>query len=290
MYGKEKYARINALLNRRFEEKKALIAVHRGSWGGNIIENTVPAFRCALDMGADMFEVDVSCSIDGVLYAFHDGGEWRLFHCLQNIKTMPSSQIEAYSCRNCLGEDSGQHVQRIEEVVAAFDGGELYNIDRSWFWGLDKLDAVLARHPHAQQQAVIKTPVKQEYLEFFNACPNKYMYMPIVYSMEEVRQVLSYPDINVVGAEVIAFTPDHELFQQENLDWIRSQGLYLWVNVINLGTPDKFRLFTDLDDDNALADPKRTAWRAVLDRGVGVLQTDWPVQASRLRDAYFAGK
>ena len=66
--------------------------------------------------------------------------------------------------------------------------------------------------------------MKQEYLEFFNACPNKYMYMPIVYSMEELRQVLSYPDINVVGAEVIAFTPDHELFQQENLDWIRAQG------------------------------------------------------------------
>lgn len=43
MVGKKEYAQINELLNARLDAKKVLIAVHRGAWGGNIIEGTVPS-------------------------------------------------------------------------------------------------------------------------------------------------------------------------------------------------------------------------------------------------------
>ncbi len=43
-----------------------LIAVHRGTWGGNVIQNTVQAYRIALDMGGDIFECDAALSADGV--------------------------------------------------------------------------------------------------------------------------------------------------------------------------------------------------------------------------------
>ena len=59
MYGKKEYAHINALLNQKIEEKKHLIAVHRGTWHGNIIQNTIPAYRISLKMGADMVEADI---------------------------------------------------------------------------------------------------------------------------------------------------------------------------------------------------------------------------------------
>lgn len=69
MVGKKEYAQINELLNARLDAKKVLIAVHRGAWGGNIIEGTVPSLELALKMGADMFECDLSKSTDGVIYA-----------------------------------------------------------------------------------------------------------------------------------------------------------------------------------------------------------------------------
>lgn len=47
MVGKKEYAQINELLNARLDAKKVLIAVHRGAWGGNIIEGTVP---CLMDL------------------------------------------------------------------------------------------------------------------------------------------------------------------------------------------------------------------------------------------------
>ena len=43
MFGKEEYREINANLNRQLEEKQVLIAVHRGTWGGNVAQNHHPS-------------------------------------------------------------------------------------------------------------------------------------------------------------------------------------------------------------------------------------------------------
>ena len=95
MVGKKEYAQTNELLNARLDAKKVLIAVHRGAWGGNVIEGTVPSFELALQMGADMFECDLSKSTDGVIYAFHDTQEPRLLKTQKNIRTMSSQEIDA---------------------------------------------------------------------------------------------------------------------------------------------------------------------------------------------------
>ena len=169
MVGKKEYAQINELLNARLAAKKVLIAVHRGAWGGNIIEGTVPSLELALKMGADMFECDLSKSTDGVIYAFHDTQEPRLLKTKQNVKTMTSAEIDALEFYNSIDEPSGKHVQRFEEVVKYFTHGELFNIDRSWPI-LAETHELLKNYPHVVKQAIIKTPVKDEYLEFFQNC------------------------------------------------------------------------------------------------------------------------
>ena len=50
MFGKEEYREINANLNRQLEEKQVLIAVHRGTWGGNVAQNTIQAYRISREM------------------------------------------------------------------------------------------------------------------------------------------------------------------------------------------------------------------------------------------------
>lgn len=66
MFGRQEYREINGNLNRQLEEKQVLIAVHRGTWGGYVIQNTIQAYRIALDMGGDIFECDAALSADGV--------------------------------------------------------------------------------------------------------------------------------------------------------------------------------------------------------------------------------
>ena len=49
MYGKKEYAHINALLNQKLEEKKHLIAVHRGTWHGNTRAELEASIREAIE-------------------------------------------------------------------------------------------------------------------------------------------------------------------------------------------------------------------------------------------------
>lgn len=282
MVGYEKYQEINRILNARLAEKKVLIAVHRGAWGGNIIENTIPAYRTALDMGADMFECDLSLSTDGVLYAFHDGNEPRLFGRHDNMKSLSSGEIDTMEFRNCIGELSGQKVQRFEEVLQYFTHGELFNIDRSWP-ALPEVDAAMQKYPKTIQQAVIKSPVQKEYLDFFQNCPQKYMYMPIVHSLEDIKTVLSYPDINIVGVETIVKTKDSELFQKDTIRWIRDHGLFVWINTIMLGGEDVFILSAGYNDNMAILENADSVWGALIEQGYNVMQTDWPFQLNRYR-------
>ena len=45
--GQARFAHINANLSDKLSQKKCLIAVHRGSWGGNITQNTIGAYKAA---------------------------------------------------------------------------------------------------------------------------------------------------------------------------------------------------------------------------------------------------
>lgn len=286
MVGQSRYSTINEILNQTIEEKKSLIAVHRGAWGGNIIENTTPSYLLARDMGADMFECDLSKSVDGVIYAFHDGGERRMLGISPNIKTLSSTEIDTLLYRNSLGEPSGVKVERFSSIAANFNHGELYNIDRSWDY-LHETTEILKQYPWAIKQALIKTHVRDDSLQFFNECPEKYMYMPIVYTMADVENVLSYPDINLVGMELIALTPESELFQDNNIQYIKSKGLFIWANAITLSGLPQHILFGGLDDDAAILTNKETTWGKLYEKGIDVIQTDWPFQLKKYRDCYF---
>lgn len=286
MIGRECYREINRLLEERFDKKKALIAVHRGTWGGNIVENTVPAYRTALSMGADLFECDIAVSTDGVLYTFHDGEEARLLGITENIRSVSSQVVDEQIYKNSIGENSGVHVGRLEEVFTSFTKEELFNIDRGWD-ALPQIDALISHYPQVIRQAVIKTPVKEKYLEFFQHCPRKYMYMPIAYSMDDVKKAFSWPEINMVGVELIAHTKEGELFQKENIHWIKEQGMYIWVNAITLSNEKKHILYGGLNDDIAILGDPDGSWGKLLEMGVNVIQTDWPMQLHTYREKYF---
>ena len=186
MVGKEKFKEINRLLNQKLEEKKVLIAVHRGCGCGNIIENTIPAYRAALQMHADMFECDLISSTDGVVYAFHDGYEMRLLRKRRNIKTYTSKEIDAFKYKNIIEEPAEYGVEKFEDILKSFQSGELFNIDRAWDI-LPEVISLLEKYPQAIHQAIIKTPVKKKYLDYLEECKMKVMYMEPVYHFRTLR-------------------------------------------------------------------------------------------------------
>ena len=274
--GQMRYAQINTPLSQKLAQKKCLIAAHRGSWGGNIAQNTVGAYKAALQMGADIVETDVNATTDGVLYSFHDGNEQRVFGVEKSIRQMDSKEVESYHPINTCNELTAARINRLTEVLDFLSHGELLNIDRAWNI-IPQLLEVLDRYPNAKYQVVIKAPLKAKAAyEYLNAHPVKYMFMPICYSFEDVEAALSYPDLNVVGCEIIAFDEQMELFSDESIQRIHDRNLFVWVNAVTLGDVGVRPLYAKLDDDVSVLEDPSQGWGKLFEKKIDVMQTDWP--------------
>lgn len=271
-----RYAQINTPLSQKLAQKKCLIAAHRGSWGGNITQNTIGAYKAALQMGADIVETDVNATTDGVLYSFHDGNEQRVFGVEKSIRQMDSKEVESYHPINTCNELTAARINRLTEVLDFLSHGELLNIDRGWNI-IPQLLEVLDRYPNAKYQVVIKAPLKAKAAyEYLNVHPVKYMFMPICYSFEDVESALSYPDLNVVGCEIIAFDEQMELFSDESIQRIHDRNLFVWVNAVTLGDVGVRPLYAKLDDDVSVLEDPSLGWGKLFEKKTDVMQTDWP--------------
>lgn len=295
MFGKQEYAEINALLNRKAEEKKHLIAVHRGSYTGNITQNTIPAYIAAIKMGADMVEGDINSTTDDILYVFHDGHEPDVFGVEKNVKTMSSEELEALRPYNAVFGRVDRRINRFEEVVAFLPKNTLYNVDRAWDI-FPKVVKVLDKYPNAVNQVVIKAPLRaKEAIEFLAQYPTKYMFMPICYSVADVDAALAYEGLNIVGCELIADSPEAELFSDEAIAYVHSKGLYCWVNAIELGQlkadySPRPTLYGGLNDDISVIEGADKGWGVLMDKGIDVIQTDWPALLYAYREGRFGVK
>lgn len=272
MIGKAEYNEANRLLNHKLDKHGVLIAVHRGSSGGNIVENTIPAYKAALQQGGDILEIDVIKSVDGILYTFHDGQEEKLLHRSENIKTMYSAEIENLNFINSNYLRTSYKVERLENVLSYFKGEILINIDRAWdIW--PELLETLDKH-NMQKQILLKSPVLKESLHFLNQYETKYMFMPIIHSLEDIEIVLNYENLNVVGMELIADSESHPLFQDEVIERLHNMKLFVWANAINLD--NEMVLFAGLDDDTSLIHNPDHGWGRLFEKKIDIIQTDWP--------------
>jgi len=284
VFGQKRFASINENLNRRFAEKGVLIAAHRGSWHGNIVQNTTMAFRAAFMMGADIVETDTSVTLDGVVYCIHDGAELQLFGAQKSTLAMTSARVDDYQMRNALDQPNRQHAQQLDEVCAYLCHGELINIDRSWKAG-GLVPGILDKHPHMLSQAIIKAPLRaREVIEQLNEHERKYMFMPICYSLEDVEEALSYRDVNTVGAELIATRPDGPLLSPEGIAYVHAHGLFAWVNTLVITDEEpEDTLCAGLDDDISIRIGPEAGWGRLMEMGADVLQTDWPSLVDKYR-------
>lgn len=81
---------------RYFDAPTPLALAHRGGAllpANDGIENSLLAFQNAVNLGYRYLETDVHCSVDGVVYAFHDDNLERLTGDPSAIKDLPASTI-----------------------------------------------------------------------------------------------------------------------------------------------------------------------------------------------------
>ncbi|WP_300362384.1 glycerophosphodiester phosphodiesterase family protein [Fusobacterium sp.] len=263
---------------KELEEKGFLIAAHRGSFGGSVIDNTELSSKVALAMGADIVEMDVIKSTDEVLYAFHDGEEPRRFGIEENIKTLSSKEIDELDYKNVLGEKTGQRVNRLEDLLLSLKGKCFINLDRSWDYLKEVFE--LVKKLEMEDQIIIKTHPTDEAFDFLTKNENKLMYMVIASKKEDVLKFM-VPEINMVAAELLFESEDSEVIENEFLNYLKNKNIKIWINSITLGS--RFNLSAHYDDNLSILNDGE-GWRWLIDKGVDIIQTDWPALVKNYRN------
>lgn len=258
---------------KELRKHNVLIAAHRGTNGGNIVQNTIAAYENSLRHQADMIEVDVIRSIDGEFFAFHDGQEDIVFGQAIDLLKMTSDEITSQVMRNTSGEYINQRVERIDDVLNHFTDRCWINIDRSWFYW-DTFLETLKQAP-SLSQILLKSPAEKQYLDLLSAANLPVNYMPIVKNKAELELVLSYENINTVAVEIIFETLESDLIDPLYLKGLHDKGLLLWVNALTLN--DRTILSGGLDDNKAILESEEASWGKLIDMGFDIIQTDWPL-------------
>lgn len=118
-----------------------IVLAHRGGADMKVnegIENTIAAFRNAVDLGCTHLETDVHATSDGVLLAFHDAVLDRVTDASGVVATMPWSEVS----RARVGTEP---IPTLDEVLETFPD-TFVNIDIKHEGAIDPLVDVLGRH------------------------------------------------------------------------------------------------------------------------------------------------
>ena len=252
-------------------KNKFLIAAHRGTVGGNIIPNTTLSFKNALLHGADIVEMDLILSTDGVFYVFHNGEEKKVLSVDKDIRKMSSKEIDELYCYNSLFLKTNKHLERAEDVLKKLKNKCFINIDRSWFYWIEVirfLDSL-----NMNDQIMIKSPVDIDLLKKLEASKSSVMYMPIIKNIEEWEIVKQY-NINLVAVELIFENLNSKLLSRKIIKEFKDNSILMWANAITLD--DTIILSGLLDDNVSIEKGYNKGWGKLFEYGFDIIQTDWP--------------
>ena len=113
-------------------KENIIVVAHRGAAGGNIPCNTLAAYETALKQGADMIEVDVSCSKDGKLFLFHPGMEREHLNKRIHLNKLPYKKIENYRYVNYDKTPTQFGILSFDDFLEQFKDRCFINIDKFW--------------------------------------------------------------------------------------------------------------------------------------------------------------
>lgn len=142
------------------------ISAHRGS-SRRAPENTMAAFKTAMDEMADYCELDVQTSSDGIVMVCHDLNLKRLAGVDKRLVSMTCSQLEGLDVGSHFSKEfAGEQIPTLKEVLEACKGRiklniELKNIGNNT--GLPEQVGALIMEHDMEDQCVV-TSVKLGYL------------------------------------------------------------------------------------------------------------------------------
>lgn len=264
------------------EDTDIKIASHRGKFSSSVIENTSLAFLTAVGEGADMVEMDLDLTKDGILVGHHDKTMRRLFSVDGEISGYTWDEIQKMPLINYLGEINVTGLETFQEILDSLKGKTLIALDKCWdYW--DEVYEVLAGKDMLGQ-AIFKFPVKNsraaEWAERHGDC----MFIPMVKEAEHLEAVDGLRKRAVVPAvEIVPRKESDSIYADSVFVWLKERHMKVWCNSLSLAR--RLVYGAGYDDLKSLALGGDEGWGVLAKKGVDIIQTDWPAEAA----AYLSG-
>ncbi len=100
---------------------------HRGA-AGEALENTLPSLALGLAQGADLLELDLRLTADGVLVAFHDDDLARLAGRPEPVETLPASEVVGLGLVDRRSGLEGR-IPSLNEILERLPGSPALNLE-----------------------------------------------------------------------------------------------------------------------------------------------------------------
>jgi glycerophosphoryl diester phosphodiesterase len=220
--------------------REVAVIAHRGEHVQHT-ENTLGAFRAAIEAGADYFEVDVRTTSDGRLVLMHDGHVDRTTNGKGPVAGFTFAEIRA------LRAGTEQIPTFEESLVLARGKGQVYVDVKN-----ASPEALLAALESTGMTDRVVVYAGLEYLKRLQSMKSSIRVMPESVSVPVMHRIL-----NELKPKVIAFSASD--WQDDIIKLARDAGADLFVD--RLGK-----------DDNS------SAWQDAVDRGATGIQTDHPAE------------
>lgn len=257
---------------RRDAKRKVIVACHRGVLGGNIPGNTVDAFEAALFQGADMLEMDVSKSADGVLYVFHPHMEPVHIGINELIANMPSERVNELVFRNPDTLPTRHHIMTLAQFFEQYKGRCYINVDKFWTAIPEITQAI--REAGVVDQVLCKVPNEDKYFDLIEQYAPDIPFVVMVWEKDDVSQRLLERKLNYCGVEALFKEDDAPIASKEYMAWMHEHDLLTFVNAILYSY--EVPLSGGHTDDVSVVGQPDLGWGWLADRGFDVIQTDWP--------------
>lgn len=254
-----------ALIER--DESTVLVVSHRGEWR-QAPENSLKAIELAIEVGADIVEIDVAKTKDGHLVLMHDKTINRTTTGKGNIADWTLDSLRTLKLRNGAGTPTHHRIPTLEEALLLAKGRLMLNLDKAYNM-FDEIYTLLEK-TNTIDHIVMKggknvASVKRDFGKYLD----KVIYMPIInLDKPNAKKTIDgfNKELNPVAFELVYADSTNTLPLQLAKE-LKGKNL-LWYNTL------QSKLAGGHDDDKAVQHPGASYGYLVNTLHARIIQTD----------------
>ena len=277
----EAISRLEGLLGKVNDANgEVMVVAHRGCWSGGAPENSLSAISHCIEIGADMVEIDVAATRDGIPILMHDETLDRTTSNSGRLADFDWVAIRDLRLRDGAGGPesplTAETIPLLRDALELSRDKILVNLDVKGKVFDSTFDVVT--DAGVGDQILMKMAAPPDSPDLVNATfRGKTLFMPIIRECTErniknncTSRLSEYvPSYAAFGPVAYEITFSTERFLSEGVPAIQAMGSRVWINTLS---PHQAAGIVDQD---AIRAPSGT-WGRVVSLGGNIIQTDYP--------------